>query len=329
LSKFLLIGFFSTVGDTDCLQVVKAMLDRAGKTYDVAAYSDTIGRSLEGSISLRSANPRNYEGLVVICGPCWPGVFSQFGFDIAKFASCKRIGVNLTMLRPLHEWNPFHVLIERDSNQLTRADLSFLAPAMTRDVVGLCLVDKQDEYKDRQQLSLASSIARDLISQVGAVAVKIDTRWPVTRNESSLANASEVLSVMAKMDVIITNRLHGLVFALKAGVPAIAIDGISGGGKVLAQAKVLGWPMALGVDDASPDRLMEMYLWCRSQDGKSAAANAAETARGSLENVEALFNEAVKGDFEEAPVPAEPELPFEIKTRRVVGAVLRRLGLRR
>lgn len=36
--------------------------------------------------------------------------------------------------------------------------------------------------------------------------------------------------------------MHGLALALKAGVPALGVDPVAGGGKVSRQAEALGWP---------------------------------------------------------------------------------------
>ena len=47
-----------------------------------------------------------------------------------------------------------------------------------------------------------------------------------------LRTAEEVESLIARMDVVLTTRLHGLVLALKHGVPVVAIDPIAGGAKL-------------------------------------------------------------------------------------------------
>jgi polysaccharide pyruvyl transferase WcaK-like protein len=46
-------------------------------------------------------------------------------------------------------------------------------------------------------------------------------------------------------DVVVTTRLHGLVLALKQGVPVLAVDPVAGGARVATQAAAWGWPVLL------------------------------------------------------------------------------------
>lgn len=50
-----------------------------------------------------------------------------------------------------------------------------------------------------------------------------------------------------RMDAVVTTRLHGMVFALK-NVPALAVDPIRGGAKILRQAEAIGWPVVFVAD---------------------------------------------------------------------------------
>ena len=70
--------------------------------------------------------------------------------------------------------------------------------------------------------------------------VKIDTR--LDTNQTGLRTPAEVESVIRKMDVVMTTRLHGLVLAIKNGVPVIAIDPVAGGAKIKRQAESIDWP---------------------------------------------------------------------------------------
>jgi polysaccharide pyruvyl transferase WcaK-like protein len=60
-----------------------------------------------------------------------------------------------------------------------------------------------------------------------------------------LRTPREVEALIARMDVVITTRLHRTVPALKNGVPAVAINSVSGGAKIKRQAEALGSPAAL------------------------------------------------------------------------------------
>jgi hypothetical protein len=93
----------------------------------------------------------------------------------------------------------------------------------------------------------------------------------------SPASAAQVEAVIARADVVVTTRLHGLVLALKNGVPALAIDPVAGGGKVAAQAAAWGWPVLLPrsgnpvLDGGELDRL---WAWCRSAEGQARARSS-------------------------------------------------------
>lgn len=122
--RALLLGHFSTMGDIECLEVAKGWLSEAGIPFDISAYSRTVRAAIPGAIDCRHAEPLRYSHLLVVCGPCWPHIFKNNGFDIERYAHCQRIGVNLTMIEPLAKWNPFDALIKRDSDAAARPDLA-------------------------------------------------------------------------------------------------------------------------------------------------------------------------------------------------------------
>ena len=93
----------------------------------------------------------------------------------------------------------------------------------------------------------------------------------------SPATAEQVEAVIARADVVVTTRLHGLVLALKQGVPALAVDPVAGGAKVAAQAAVWGWPVLLarsGNPVLDRDELDRRWAWCRSAAGRARAGAA-------------------------------------------------------
>ncbi len=104
----------------------------------------------------------------------------------------------------------------------------------------------------------------------------VDTRL-ADADWRSPATAAQVEAVIARADVVVTTRLHGLVLALKNGVPALAIDPVAGGAKVAAQAAAWGWPVLLPrsgdpvLDRGELDRL---WGWCRSVEGQARARSA-------------------------------------------------------
>ncbi len=136
------------------------------------------------------------------------------------------------MVEPLEVWNPFDPLFVRDSDRSTRPDLT--SPSLP--VVGRCLVRNQTSYEGRQHHGEAAALFDRLITERNFAAVDIDTRW--YREKNSLKTPAHVFSLMKRLDLLLTNRLHGMVYALKASLPVVAIDAIEGGAKVVAQAAV-------------------------------------------------------------------------------------------
>lgn len=310
--KAILVGFFSTIGDIESLDLVKGWLDAEGWSYDVAPYSEKIRRGLDGAADIRNVDPKDYTHFVVICGPCHRRVFGTYGINIRDFEHCVKVGVNLTMVDPLEEWNPFDVLIERDSDRTARPDVSLLCDTPTVPVVGVCFIDQQPEYGDRQRHAEARRAIDGLIARRGLAAVEIDTRWPRERNGGRLGSPEEVYSLMARTDVVITNRLHGTVFALKAGTPPLVIDAVNRGDKVSAQAAVLGWPACVSVEEATPDRLDSLLDWCLSEEAVQFVPETMRRQRGALTS----YREGVLRslELEEGSVPVPTSTLVELPT---------------
>jgi polysaccharide pyruvyl transferase WcaK-like protein len=102
-----------------------------------------------------------------------------------------------------------------------------------------------------------------------------------------------VESLMARMDLVVTTRLHGLVLAVKNGVPAIAIDPIAGGAKLLRQANVLKWPICFTADDVDDDRLASAFEYGLTETFRVKARECAALARTRLTGVRERFLEAI------------------------------------
>lgn len=315
LRRALIVGHFSTIGDVECLEAVQEWCAAADLVYDVAPYSKSLQARIAGAIAPEAATPARYSHVIIVCGPCYPELLERNGVPLDRFAHCQKIGVNLTLTKPLSVWNPFDLLIERDSDRAAHPDLTFARKVELKPVVGRCLVKRQREYGDRQKLELAVSQIDGLIARHTLPYIDIATDWPGAK-ERAVANSTEALSsIISRVDVLLTNRLHGLVFALKNGVPALAIDGIEGGDKLSAQARVLGWPVCLRAGEATEHALDEALAWCLSAEAKekarSVSAAAAETARGMQALVMPILAQPAKGEARVEPAG--------------LGALLRRL----
>ncbi|MBY0561637.1 polysaccharide pyruvyl transferase family protein [Hyphomicrobium sp.] len=289
--RALLLGHFSTVGDIQCLEFVKRCLTNTGLRYDVAAFGADVRSELKGAISPAMAEPRSYTHLVIICGPCWPGLLQNHNFDIDKYGHCKCIGINLTMVEPLSIWNPFDVLLERDSDAATRPDLTFLVGTNKVPVLGRCLIKSQHEYGSRQKHSKVIDSINDLIERRGLPVFDIDTRWPKASNAGRIGSPEGVSALIGVVDTLITNRLHGLAFALRNGVPVIAVDSVAAGDKVTAQARTLEWPVCLQADEATPEAMDAALNWCLTSDARAAVLHSRERAQRLLAGIELQISE--------------------------------------
>src|SRR5262245_52669273 len=169
------------------------------------------------------------------------------------------------MLDRLENWNPFDLLLERDSSRLARPDLVFAAGARRVPVVGLVLIDAQPEYGDRDLHEQADRAIHELLATRDVAALPIDTR--LDDNRTGLRTPGQVESLIARTDVVVTTRLHGLVLALRAGVPAVAIDTVRGGAKVSRQAHALGWPV-LAAETLSRERLVACFDRCLGDEAQ-------------------------------------------------------------
>ena len=280
--RALIAGWFSfegmgaTAGDLLTRDVMCGWLDETECSYDIAT-APPFGPGVDW----KTVEPSLYSHVVFVCGPLgngWP--VDEF---LARFSDCELIGLNLSMLQRVDEWNPFDLLVERDSPDSARPDLSFLSPKRPVPVVGVVLVHEQKEYADGLHEQVRETLDR-FFADRDAACMPIDTRLDIP-NESGLTSPAQIESAIAKMDLVVTTRLHGLALSLKNGVPVIAIDPISGGGKVLRQAESLGWPVACSADQLTEASLEQSFAFCLTDEAVKRASECAEAARASLADV--------------------------------------------
>ena len=273
--RILLLGWFSfpamgaTAGDLLVRDLVAGWLKEAHVRFDVA-----LAEPFTGGVDWQAVEPTAYTDLVFVCGPFGNGY--PITDLLARFAGCRLHGLDLTVLQPLAEWNPFTQLIERDSDRTSRPDLVFLSEHRPVPVVGVVLVHPQQEYGDRGLHSAANAAIEELLSGREVACVAIDTRLDV--NEGLLRSPAQVEALIARMDVIVTTRLHGLVLALKNGLPALAIDPIAGGGKVKRQADSLGWPIVFTADALDQGELSTAMDFCLKIEAMRLARQSRQRA---------------------------------------------------
>ena len=120
-------------------------------------------------------------------------------------------------------------------------------------------------------------------------------------NRLGLSNGAQVEAVCRRLDVMLTTRLHGMVLALKNGVPVIAIDPVAGGDKVTRQARLLGWNEVFEADLVTDEAVAAALERCLSEEGRARASLVKEAAIRSLADFDVEFAAALQ-------VPTRPEL---------------------
>jgi hypothetical protein len=297
--KTLVAGWFSfelmgaSAGDLLARDVACEWLRDAGCAYDIA-----LAAPFTGGVDWRAVDPAEYDQVVFVCGPFGNGPpLVEF---LGKFAGRRLVGLNLTMLHRLDEWNPFDQLIERDSSARVTPDLALASRQPLVPVVGLVLIDTQPEYGARDRHESANAALRRLAAARDVAVVPIDTR--LDENTTGLRSAAQVESMIARTDVVLTTRLHGTVLALKNGVPALAVDPVAGGGKIRRQAEALGWPVVLSSDDLTDDALRSAFDYCLTDSARAAARASVERARAVLRGARDEFLAGQASRAERRPV---------------------------
>jgi hypothetical protein len=265
----------ATAGDVLSLRRVCSALAQAGIAGDIA-WSDGY---LPGAQTLDQVDPRDYTHLVFACGPLHGRQIERLH---KEFTGCHRIAVGVSVLDPQDPAvTGFDRVLARDGGGPPQADLSLSGDTVAKPVGGVILAPGQEEYGDRRRHEIVHETLTAWLSEVDCAWLSLDTRLD-TGDWRHCSTPDQFTSVLSRLDVIVTTRLHGLVLGLRAGVPVLAVDPVSGGGKVTAQAQALRWPALASADRPSFDG---WWRWCRSPEGKAQAAARAEAAHDPLMTV--------------------------------------------
>jgi hypothetical protein len=288
----LLTGWFSfdtaevTAGDLLAGATVRRWLDEAAVPNRVAMAAN-FRRGEE--VDWTAVDPAEISHVVFTCGPAAGPLVEQL---VARFPTATRVLVGVSVVDGTARLAP-DVVIERDSPARSSPDLSLATSSPQVPVVGVIYSHEQPEYADRQRHVKAHLLLDDLMVASDVAPVVVDTR--LHPGETHLcATPAQFESVLGRLDAVVTTRLHGLVLALKAGVPALAVDPISGGGKVIRQARAVGWPAAVEVDEVTSGRLAELLAWCLTPEARETAARCADAAHRRLEDSRAQLLAALR-----------------------------------
>ncbi len=288
-TRVLVLGWCSvddgeaTAGDALSMRAVADALVREGTPVDVAWAPAVLP---PGGMLLQDADPRRYTHVVWACGPLRGQTLARV---LLPFSRAVVIAAGVSVLDPE---DPVlarvdHLFARDVTGPGGRAmdgvvDLSAHAPTARVPVIGTVLAPGQAEYGSARRHDEVREVLEGWVGTTGAARLEIDTRMD-RRSWRQPWTPDELVSVLARLDAVVTMRLHGLVLALTASVPALALDPVAGGGKVTAQARAWGWPAVLSaeavISPGGAGLLDEGLAWCLSPEGRAAAAAALARAR--------------------------------------------------
>nr|WP_128380638.1 polysaccharide pyruvyl transferase family protein [Streptomyces cavernae] len=301
--RILLAGWFSftdgeaTAGDVLALRRVQEVLDRARLPYDTAWSPGFQPRALH----LEEADPTAYTHLVFVCGPLQGPQVERLH---ERFRHCRRIAVGTSVIDGDDPAvTGFHRILARDAPAVEPLeDLAARAPALPpKPVVGVILTHGQHEYAElRRHGQVAEEVTRWLAGK-DCARLELETRLD-THDWHLNATPAQFQSLLARLDLVVTDRLHGLVLALRAGIPALAVDPVAGGAKVTAQARACGWPAIVPAERLDETRLERWWDWCLTsgrvaarQIGAEFLEEAARPGEGSTADGTARLVAALEG----------------------------------
>ncbi|MEU9559228.1 polysaccharide pyruvyl transferase family protein [Streptomyces fumanus] len=293
--KILVTGWFSflhgeaTAGDVLALDRVRAVLREAGLGHDVVW---SPGFRADGP-HFADIDPAAYTHLVFVCGPVHGDQVAELH---RRFAHCTRIAVGVSVVDPgAPAVTGFHRILPRDGPGAEPApDLAARAPVLpARPVVGVVLTHGQREYGRRRRHAEVAGAVTGWLAGKDCARLELETRLD-TRDWRLCATPADLEAVLARLDLVVTDRLHGLVLALRAGTPALAVDPVAGGAKVTAQARACGWPALVPAEGVGAGPLERWWGWCLTE-GREAAGRVAAGFRAGLPDAADDLVEALAG----------------------------------
>lgn len=266
----------ATAGDVLATRAVEEHLRAAGHEVD-RAWSPAMSRAFAGPADQRydDVDPRRVDVAVWVCGPLTGEPVREFH---TRFADARRVAVGVSVLDASDPAVAgFHAVVPRDAEGVVpQHDLAARPAVDPAPVVGVFLTHGQGEYAGRRRHEDVSATLAAWLGGLDAATLELETRLD-PRDWRVPSRPEEVLAVVARLDVVVSTRLHGLVLALRSGVPCVAVDPVAGGGKVSAQGRAWGWPV-LAAEGLDPTALDVRFAWCRSREGRDAARAAREVA---------------------------------------------------
>jgi hypothetical protein len=269
--RVLVTGWFSflhgeaTAGDVLALERVAVVLRAAGVAYDVVW---SPGFRADGT-HFEDVDPAAYTHLVFVCGPAHGARVEELH---RRFAHCVRIAVGVSVVDPgSAAVTGFHRVLARDAPG-TGPTLDLAARAPVPDappVVGVVLTHGQREYGSLRRHTEVAEAVTGWLGGKDCARLELETRLDA-HDWRLCGTPAQLQAVLARLDLVVTDRLHGLVLALRAGVPALAVDPVAGGAKVTAQARACGWPALVAAEELRAGELERWWAWCLGEGRETA-----------------------------------------------------------
>lgn len=278
--RVLVTGWFSflhgeaTAGDVGAAETVCARLGAAGIPHDVA-WSPVFRP--EG-MDLEEAEGRDYSDLVFVCGPAGG---EQIRDLHRRFPHCRRVAVGVSVVDVEDPaFLGFHDVLPRDGTSARpQRDLAHGAPpGSPLPVVGVTAAPRQPEYGGCSHHERVHEVLGGWLVDKDCARLPLDTRLD-RRDWEHCASPAQFDALVRRTDLVVTTRLHGLVLALRNGVPALVVDPVLGGAKVTAQARAWAWPVLTVTDserEPAPESLDRWWDWCLTEGAREATLRAAE-----------------------------------------------------
>lgn len=125
-----------------------------------------------------------------------------------------------------------------------------------------------------------TAVVLRLLASREATVIDVNTR--LDANATGLRTHAEVEALLARMDLVITTQMHGMILALKHGIPVIAIDPEAGGAQVVRQASVVGWPVVITSAALTEVALQKAFDDCLTDEVRAKAQECRVRAESSL-----------------------------------------------
>lgn len=260
----------ATAADALAMSSVRGRLLDEGLPCDIGW--DRAARSPSGP-ALDDVDPDRYSHLVWVRGPLRGRPIERVH---QRFAAARRIAVDVSVVDAADPAvTGFDAVIARDApGQATHRDISAIADVEATWVVGVVLPAREGDGGHARHPDVAADVERWLTG-LDVARLPLDPRLD-PGDWRRAATPAQLHAVLGRLDAVVTMGVQGLVLALQAGIPAVAVDPVAGGADVAAQAAAWDWPAVVAADDLTFQRLDERLAWCCSSAGRAAARSRSQ-----------------------------------------------------